>query len=201
MRRAATLILLASLVLPAFAQAHGPVNESLLEGSVFQPPGSTIDSDALERLTEVVRSAERAGFPIKVAVIAAASDLGTESRLYGKPQRYAAHLSAELASVYRDGLLIVMPNGFGYAVNGEPNRQARRVLSSLVGPGRDATRQAEAATVAVRRLAAAAGHPIAPSRGASESRDRLTVTAAVLAGLAVIAALALTRSRRGARRG
>jgi hypothetical protein len=82
-------------------------------------------------------------------------------------------------------------SGFPIRVNGEPDRQAARPLVSLPPPGRDATKLANGATVAVRRLARAAGRTITVPKGGSEARDRMMVAAATVLGLAVLAALML----------
>ena len=139
---------------------------------------------------------KKAGFPIRVAVIRNPSDLGTAFSLYGKPQKYAAFLGLELSFVYRDRLLVVMPNGYGYALNADPDPKASAVLKKLPPPGRDATKEVEAAIVAVEKLAAAQGHPVvAPKGGSSANRDRLTIAAAVTAGIALLAGIVLYRRR------
>ena len=99
-------------------------------------------------------------------MILSPSDLGTAFSLFGKPEKYAQFLGLELSFVYRDRLLVVMPNGYGFAVNGDPDPKATAVLKKLPPPGRDATKEVEAAIVAVQRLAAAAGHHLAVPKGA-----------------------------------
>jgi hypothetical protein len=180
------------------ANANGdPASDYLLGQSVFLPFNAKIDSGAVERLKAVIGEADKSEFKIKVAVIGTLYDLGTAFSLYRKPQQYAEFLGLELSFVYRDRLLVVMPNGFGYAIGGDPAPADSRVLKSLPEPGRDATKQVNGATVAVRRLAAAAGHSIVlPQGGGSETRDRITIAAAATAGIALIAALFRFRRRR-----
>ena len=48
-------------------------------------------------------------------------DLGTAFSLYNKPQRTPQFLGLELSFQYRDRLLVVMPNGYGYSIDGKPN--------------------------------------------------------------------------------
>jgi hypothetical protein len=201
-RRAALLVAAAALSFPAAASANGdPASDYLLGQSVFLPFNAKIDSGVVERLSAVIREADKAGFKIKVAVIGTPYDLGTAFSLYRKPQRYAEFLGLELSFVYHDRLLVVMPNGFGYSLRGEPAPRFSRVLKSLPEPGRDATKETKAATAAVRRLVAAAGHTIVLPKGASSgTRDRLTIAAAVTAGIALIAALILFRRQRQAQR-
>jgi hypothetical protein len=196
-RGAATLVVLAALLcLPTAAHANGdPASHYLLGESRFLPFNTKIDSGAVERLDGVLREADKAGFTIKTALIASPYDLGTAFSLYRRPQRYAEFLGLEISFVYRGRLLIVMPNGFGYAVNGEPDARASRVLERIRPPGRNATREAEAAVRAVVRLAAAAGHKVVVPKGTSETRDRILIGAAVLLGLAVVGGLALYHRR------
>jgi hypothetical protein len=99
--------------------------------------------------------------------------------------------------VYRGRLLVVMPSGYGYAVKGDPDPKASSVLTKLSPPGRDATKEVDAAIVAVQKLAAAEGRHLAVPKvsGGSSSRDRLTIAAAATAGIALIAAIVLYRRR------
>jgi len=201
-RRSTAALLLglaAFLLLPLSGRAHADLaGEYLADHDVFLPVEAKIDAEAVARLATVVREAGRAGFDVKVAVITQPADLGSLSRLYGKPQAYARFLGLDLAAVYSGRVLVVMPNGFGYSVGGQSDQSARRVLTRLAAPGRDATKQTEAATLAVRRLAAARGHRLSVPRGGgqSESRDRLTVAAAATAGIALVAGLVLYRRQR-----
>ncbi len=190
------------LLLPAGAVAHGdPVSERLIEASLFVPPGAQTDSEAVRRLASTVRDADRAGFRIKVAVVAKASDLGPVSDLYREPQKLAEFLGLDLSALFRGGVLVVMPNGYGYVLDGAREERSSRVLADLPDPGRDQTKQAEAAIAAVRRLATAAGHTIVLTKGGvSESRDRITIAAAATAGIALIAAALLFRRQRRAPR-
>ena len=70
------------------------------------------------------------------------------------------------------------------------------MLKKLPAPGRSATKEVDAAIVAVQRLAAVAGHRLAaPKVRSSAGRDRLTIAAAATAGIALIAAIVLYRRR------
>ncbi len=154
------------------------MSERLIEASLFVPPGAQTDSEAMRRLASTVRDADRAGFRIKVALVAKASDLGPVSDLYREPQKLAEFLGLDLSAVFRGGVLVVMRNGYGYVLDGAREERSSRVLADLPDPGRDQTKQAEAAIAAVRRLATAAGHTIVLTKGGvSESRDRITIAA------------------------
>ena len=197
-RRAAIVAALLLLVVPGVARANGdPASDYLLVQGVFLPFNAKIDPAASKELTDTIRAADDKGFKIKVALIGSRYDLGTAFSLYNQAQKYAEFLGLELSFQYRDRLLVVMPNGYGYAVGGKPDPKAIRVLRRLPPPGAEATKQVEAATVAIRRLAAANGHHLeVSSGGGSQTRDRITIAAAATAGIAVIAAIALYRRQR-----
>jgi hypothetical protein len=183
---------------PPTAQANGdPASDYLLAQSVFLPFTTKIDRNQVQRLDGLLREAAKQKFRIKVALILSPSDLGTAFSLFGKPEKYAQFLGLELSLVYRDRLLVVTPTGYGYSVNGDPNPRASAVLKKLPPSGRDATKEVEAAIVAVQRLAAAAGRHLAvpKSAGGSTGRDRITIAAAATAGIALIAAFVLYRRR------
>ena len=194
---AALLLVTASLCAPSVARANGdPASDYLLVQNVFLPFNAKIDQNEVQRLNALLRESQKADFPIRVALILSPSDLGTAFSLFRKPQKYAAFLGLELSFVYRDRLLVVMPNGYGYTVNADPDPKASAVLRKLPPPGRDATKEVKAAIVAVQRLGAAEGHRLTvPKGGGSASRDRLTIAAAVTAGIALIAAFVLYRRR------
>jgi hypothetical protein len=196
-RLAALVVVTVCLCAPSTAQANGdPASDYLLAQNVFLPFTSKIDSGEVQRLEGLLRDSQKAGYRIRVALILSPSDLGTAFSLFGKPQKYAAFLGLELSFVYRDRLLVVMPSGYGYALNADPDPKASAVLKKLPPPGRDATKEAQAAIVAVQRLAAADGRRLAvPKSGGSTSRDRLTIAAAVTALIALIAAFVLYRRR------
>jgi hypothetical protein len=202
-RRAVALVAVGLfLALPGAARANGdPASDYLLVRDSFLPFTSGIDKGAAERLDETLKAADKGDYKIKAAIIHAPTDLGTAFSLFRKPQRYAQFLGLEISFVYRGRLLVVMPNGYGYAVNGKPDPKANRVLARVTPPGADATKEVEAATRAIQRLAAADGHRLeVSSDGGSETRDRITIAAAATAGIAVIAAIALYRRQRKATR-
>ena len=182
---------------PSLAQANGdPASDYLLAQNLFLPFTTKIDQNSVKRLDALLAEAKAQRFPIRVALILSPSDLGTAFSLFGKPEKYAQFLGLELSFVYRDRLLVVMPNGYGYAVKGDPDPKASAVLKKLPAPGGSATKEADAAIVAVQRLAAGDGRRLAaPKVGGSAGRDRLTIAAAATAGIALIAAIVLYRRR------
>lgn len=183
----------ASLCFPVPAQANGdPASHILPMRRVFAPINVRVDSGALGHLDALIKEADEADFPIRVALIAEPSDLGTAFALFNEPQRYAELLGYELSFIYDDRLLIVMPEGFGYVLDGKPDKEAAGLLEGLSPPGRDGTKQAQVAARAVDRLALAAGHKlVVPSDSAT--RDRITIAAAVVLGVAFAGGLLLYR--------
>jgi hypothetical protein len=176
----ALIAAVAALCIPAVASAHGdPAGEILLREDLFSPRGTNI-----EQLARTVAAAKDAAFPIKVAVIAEPQDLGLEAALFGKPQPYAQELAAELSA----RVLVVMPNGFGYAVNGLPAPETDRVLAGVAPPD---------AAAAIRALARAEGKQIVVG-ASSDSRDRLIIAAGAVAGIALVAGIVLFRRTRHA---
>jgi hypothetical protein len=185
------------LCAPSVARANGdPASDYLLTQSVFLPFTTKIDRTEVKRLDALLREADQKHFRIRVAMILSPSDLGTAFSLFGMPEKYSQFLGLELSFVYRDRLLVVMPNGYGYSVNGDPDAKASAVLKKLPPPGKDATKEVQGAIVAVQRLAAAEGRVLAvPKVGGTTGRDRLTIAAAATAGIALIAAIVLYRRR------
>jgi hypothetical protein len=188
-----------ALVAPGVARANGdPASDYLLVQSVFLPFNAKVDPQAAKELADTIRAADEKGFKIKVAVIGSRYDLGTAFSLYNKAQRYSQFLGLELSFQYRDHLLVVMPNGFGSSIDGKPDKAGMRVVKGLPGPGKDVTKQVQAATAAIRKLSAAAGHPL-PAGGASapsKTRDRITIAAGAVALAAVLAAIVFWRRER-----
>lgn len=207
-RRASLAALLAAaaalLFTPAALGDADPASDVLYTQKVFYSFDQLPTNAAQARLNETVARATKAGFPIRVALIAKAPDLGGVTALWGKPRQYARFLGLELGFVYQGSLLVVMPAGLGYSVNGKSSAPADATLRGVrLGSGNDS--QADAAVEAVAKLSAAAGHPIVVPAKAADSgsggswRNRLII---LLAGLVLAQVLAAAyifrRSRRRA---
>jgi hypothetical protein len=201
---AALLALLAGLALPATGLADGdPASDVLLGQTVFLPY-APISPAVQRRLYGVTAAAAKAGYPLRVALIGAKSDLGVVPALFGKPGQYARFLSSELTGVVNGPVLVVMPSGFGLAARG--NAMSTAPLADMrVGAGTDGL--GTAGVTATERLAAAAGHPLpanatsaqAPTPGASSSTVQSSLIAiAVMLALTLVAlgAAAVARARR-----
>jgi hypothetical protein len=158
LRRAALGLLLALAFAPSALADGDPASDVLIpaETRVYMTNGAK-DASLEQRLQTTAQQVSDAGLPIKVAVIGNTSDLGAVPQLWGKPQTYARFLGAELRFVYKDTLLVVMPQGFG--ING-PYTQSR-AIAALAGldPRKDPTPQGltDSADKALRALATAAG--------------------------------------------
>jgi hypothetical protein len=205
-RRASVALLAvvaALLVAPTALGDADPASDVLYTQPVFYSLDLLPSNAAQQRLSQVVKSATNAGYPVRVALIAKPPDLGGVTALWGKPHQYARFLGLELAFVYKGHLVVVMPQGLGYAHKGKSSAS----VDALLRPIRVATTsdgQADAAVAAVAKLSAAAGHPItvppkaATGSGGSSWRNRLIILLAALVLAQLVAAGWMLR-RRGVR--
>lgn len=119
-----------ALVLAAGAAADGdPASDVLLSTDVFTPypPPS---GKATKALTDAVHAASTHRAHVKVAVIGSKNDLGSVPSLFNQPRKYARFLGAELSFFYKGPLLVVMPNGYGFANNGKVVAAADAALAN-----------------------------------------------------------------------
>ncbi len=198
-RRVAIVAALVLLAAPAVARANGdPASDYLLVQSIFLPFNAKVDPSASKELTDTIRAANEKGFKVRVAVIGSRYDLGTAFSLYNNAEKYAEFLGLELSFQYHDGLLVVMPNGYGYSIAGKQDPKGIQVVKDLPPPGKDATRQVQGATRAIRKLAAASGYqlPAGGTGGGSKTRDRITIAAGAVALAALLAAIVFWRRDR-----
>ena len=201
MRRLALLVALMALLAVPAAHADGdPASDYLIGQKVFFPYDLKIAPATQQQLVALVDEANRKGLTIRVAMIWSSYDLGSITGLWRKPQTYARFLGEELRYIYRDRLLIVMPNGFGFNWRGHPVTKESAVLSKIkIEPG--ATGFVDATRTAVERLAAASGVKLTgtvPAKGSSQNRDRVIIVLGAIAVLIAAVALRLVlRRRRG----
>ncbi len=172
------IVAIACSYLPALARADGdPASDVLATQSLFLPQDGGLSAAQQSELATVVQRAGASGYRIRVAVIASPADLGSVTVLWREPQQYARFLGQELSLVYKGPLLVVMPNGFGLA-------GARMAPLGLAAPGAGL---GAAAVAAVRRLAAAAGHPVAlPAPAGTGSRGSTDTLPWVVFGVGVL---------------
>jgi cytochrome oxidase Cu insertion factor (SCO1/SenC/PrrC family) len=208
-RSSAVLALAVALVAVSggVARADGdPASDFLVANQVFLSSQSTGVSPAQRQLVAALAAANRAGFAIRVAVIASDYDLGSVTELWDQPRTYARFLGVELSLAdMRQRLLVVMPNGFGFNWPGHPTAGTYRLLATVPVDSRAGADLAAPAEVAIRRLARASGIALPPSQPAAGggsarpgSAAALTIIGAVAGGLAALVALAIviTRVRR-----
>jgi cytochrome oxidase Cu insertion factor (SCO1/SenC/PrrC family) len=202
----AALLLAAAMLAGCCAQARAdgdPASDFLLSQQVFVLLQSSATPPAQRQLTEVVASSNKAGYPIRVAVISSEYDLGSVSVLWKRPRTYAQFLGIELSLAYKGPLLVVMPNGFGFNWPGHSTAAAYGLLAKVkVPPGELGT--LTAAQAAVRRLASAAGvhlsagsaaaaatAPVSHEKSSSSGGAGIAILIAAVVALALALALAL----------
>jgi hypothetical protein len=188
-----------AVLAPSRAAADGdPASDTLLVENVFYPyaPPTT---EALQRsLNGITAAAARDRTPVRVALIASPTDLGTISVLFGKPQEYADFLDQEISFGAKQPLLVVMADGYGTQ---GLTRAAAAAVAALPRPASGASDQlAAAALAAVTRIAAANGHRlgnVTPSSSAVPGSGSLVLiallVAAALATTGALVAITLTR--------
>lgn len=188
------------LTCPAARSDGDPASDVLLGQNVFYPYAPPVSSRLQASLNAETAAAAQAHFPVKVALIGGPADLGVIPELFGKPQAYADFLGQELRLVLGPHtlLLVVMPDGFGMQ---GLRTVARAVAGTLPRPtGTQTNGLARAAIVAVRRLAAVAGHPLgriqtAAGAGSGGGASPLTLVGVSLASVAIAAGILLARRR------
>jgi hypothetical protein len=157
---ACALVLLAATLLAtsaprALADADPPSDVLLLQ-NVYYPYPPKVSPQLQGQLDEVTARARRAGFPIKVALVASPADLGAIGQYFGHVTTYASFLQREIAYLRPQPTLAVMPDGYGTDKTGP---QGPAIVSRLPPP-RTVDNMARGAITAVEQLAAANGHPI-----------------------------------------
>jgi hypothetical protein len=161
-RRAGWLVICLALIaacLPAPpARADGdPASDFLLITTVFVPFNKP-SQPQIDRLKATVAAAKQHGYEIRVAVIGGRQDLGAVPDLFGRPHTYARFLGSELVGRYRGRLLVVMPQGYGFSIDGKADKAGAQPLVGLAPPASPSPDDlTAAATTAVRRLAAGDG--------------------------------------------
>ena len=149
-------VLLAAVAMAATAataaRADGdPASDVLYFQDVFLPYAKP-SAEAAKALTTTVAAANKAGFRIKVAVIASEQDLGSVPSLFNRPDIYVRFLGAELKTFYTQRLLVVMPAGFGIYNNGKPIDAEKATLAGITIATPDSDGLTNAATAAVQKL-------------------------------------------------
>lgn len=155
------LLLAAGALAPAGARGDGdPASDVLVSQSLFLPYDTGVSSARQAQLEALLKTADRAGLAIRVALIPSEYDLGSVGVLWRDPRTYARFLGIELSLTYSQRLLVVMPNGFGF---NWPHHTATAVYDVLdkTKIARGGSGLVAATEAAVERLAGAAGVDLA----------------------------------------
>jgi hypothetical protein len=163
-RRLAALVLAllaAALPLAPAALADGdPASDTLLYADAFYPYRPNLVPKPLQQaLDRMLRETRRKGFGLKVAIIAAPTDLGSVPQLFTSPQPYADLLTKEITYNNHPRVLVVLPAGIGGNNLGDHAGDALAGISP--DPDAGAEGLARTAMQAVARLAKANGTPVA----------------------------------------
>jgi hypothetical protein len=160
--RTSLTVLAALLVLacvPAGALAHGDASMHYLETGTFYPAfGKRPSPHAELKLMGLIEAAQRAGYPLKVSLLGDPSDVNGNLQMFRAPQRYADYVARQLklsGVPLKAPVLIVSPYGAGVA-----GPHAAPLTGVDVATGASGDQLAQAATTAVRSIAAAGGHPL-----------------------------------------
>jgi hypothetical protein len=201
----ALALLAAALVAAGVAQsarADGdPASDYLLGTKVFLPYDAKFPPKQAAELTGLIAAANKAGFPIKVAVIWSDYDMGSVTSLWRKPHTYAKFLGLELGFVYKQRLLVVMANGFGFNWPKHSPAAEYALLAKIpIPPGPAGL--LTAAEAAVKQLAAAGGvevaapvHVTTPAQRNTHDREIILVAVLGALALAAVARYLIRRSR------
>jgi cytochrome oxidase Cu insertion factor (SCO1/SenC/PrrC family)/thiol-disulfide isomerase/thioredoxin len=155
--RALAMVAMIAVVAAPVAWADGdPGSDVLVYQNLFAGSEVGLSVQQQVQLGGLLKVAAGRGFPIRVAIIGGPQDLGAVTALWREPRTYARFLGYELSLAYKQRLLVVMPNGFGFNWPGHSPTSAYRVLAGItVGPGRAGL--FDAAETAVGKLALAGG--------------------------------------------
>ena len=188
---------------PGVASADGdPASDVLLLQDAYLPYAPGVPGPLGRTITTLLKTTRKAGFPLKLAIIADPKDLGAVPQFFGKPQQYAPFLQSEISFNSKRPLLVVMPAGYGAAALPKGSETGLQGLDPpKSGSGEDLGRSAIAAIV---KLSAAAGHPVptpklpAAKGGGGGSTSPLIVFGVPVALLALGGVLAALRRRQDA---
>ncbi len=202
---AALGVIVASLAAVPAALADGdPASDYLITQPSFVPFGNGTTTAKAKELAALLVDAKQQGFPLKVAVIASAYDLGSVPGLFRQPAKYVSFLGQEDFYYFKDELLVVMPNGYGlFKAKTGVSPADKATLAALPIPNtKNGDELIDAAIRAVKALGAQRGLSLAPAAqaGSDENHDRIEIVAAVLgvAVLALLIRLGIRRRRRHA---
>jgi hypothetical protein len=171
-------LLVAGAAVPGLAHADGdPASDVLLGQDVFLPY-TAISPRIEDDLYSVTTAAQKAGYPVKIALIEGKDDLGSVPQEFEHPESYADFLSDEIGTAVSGVVLVVMPNGFGLAV--KAHKLSVAALSGIPIAGHPLPSNAASASVTL-------GAPAASVDFACETLIVLCALAALGVSVAVVA--------------
>lgn len=203
-RATALLTAIAVLLAPAAARADGdPASDVLLIQDAYLPYFPAPVKPLAQTLTRLLAQVRKAGYPMKVALIQSAGDLGAYPQMLGKPAPYANLLASEIVfKVKQPHLLVVMPDGFAGRNLGP---EAAGLLAKItIDQSAKSDGLVRAALEAVARLATANGRPTqvpevkttAKQSGGGSSHTALYVVAGIIVLLGIALVAISVRSRK-----
>jgi hypothetical protein len=189
-RRALALLSLVVLAWPA-TSAHAnadPASDTLLYADAHYPYEPNLVAKPLQKaLDGMLKQTKRKGYNVKVAIIAAPTDLGGVSQLFSQPQPYADLLTRELAFNTKPRVLVVLPAGIGGNNLGDG---AAAALNRITVPsGAKADDLARTAMDAVAALAKANHTPVAVPKVAAGAKRGGGTSPLLTFGLPVVLVL------------
>lgn len=174
-----------------------PASDVLLAQSAFYPYQPLVSHGLEANLNKLLRSAERAGLPLKVAVIGSREDLGAIPNFFGHPQSYARFLDKEISYNNQPPLLVVMPAGFGVVAAGNAAALTRIKIDTRHGSDGLVRSAIEAVVLLVRSTGRTMTKPSVPSTKSRGGGPPTFILFAVPLGLlALFGLVALLRSGR-----
>jgi hypothetical protein len=153
---------LALTAAPAALADGDPASDVLPTQDAYYPYSPAASKPLVLALDKLLKEVRTAGFPMKVALVETAGDMGSYPTLFNNPQRYADLLASELPTqsdkkvTDEFHLLVVMPGGFGGEHLGDGVNTALNPVK--IDPVQSSDGLARAALEAVARLATVNGH-------------------------------------------
>ena len=153
--------MIAGAVAPSARADGDPGSDVLVYQDLFAGSDAGLSVQQQLELGNLLKATAAAGAPVRVAIIASPFDLGAVTELWRNPRAYARFLGIELSLVYKQRLLVVMPNGFGFNWPGHSPAAAYRTLAPIpIRPG--GAGLFNATDTAVWKLALASGVTLPP---------------------------------------
>ncbi len=190
---------LAALASSALADAD-PASDVLLAQDAFFPYQPAVSHGLENGMNAVLRSAKKAGLPLKVAVIGSREDLGAIPDFFGHPQPYAQFLDKEISYNNRPPLLVVMPAGFGVVAAGPTGALAPIRVDTRHGSDGLVRSGIEAVLALVRARGRVVPAPATPPGSTGGGPPAAVLFAIPVVLLVLIGVVGLHRGRRRRRR-